>query len=96
MSNSTNTTECFVDAGMRFECANFFSIVIWLFILYWVIRIVYDIYTGECCKVQPRDMTNYQKEKKPWGVAETWQPGWQRRNKERSSDLPGSEIGLRL
>jgi hypothetical protein len=95
MSNSTNTTECLFDAGMRFECASFFPILLYIIIFYCVIRIAYDCATGGC-EPGPIDMTDYKKEKKPFfGVAETWQPGY-RRQEERSSSLPEPLTDLRL
>jgi len=94
MSNSTNTTECLFDAGMRFECASFFPILIYIIIFYCVIRIAYDCATGGC-EEGPIDMTPKEKPKRDY-TAVTWTSEWQGRNKERSSSLPGLETGLRM
>jgi len=93
MSNSTD--DCYLDAGMRFECTSFFAVFFYIIIFYCVARIAYDCATGGC-EAGPIDMTDYKKEKKPFfGVAKTWQSDY-RREKERSSNLPDAETDLRL
>ncbi len=94
MTNHTNTTDCAFDAGMRFECASFFPIFLYIIIFYCVIRIAYDCVTGGC-EPAPIDMTPKQKRNRSYNPI-TWTPDWQRRNKERSSSLPDPETGLRM
>ncbi len=101
MTNHTNTTDCAFDAGMRFECASFFPIFLYIIIFYCVIRIAYDCATGGC-EPGPIDMTPKQKRNRSYNPliwtpkAPTWTSDWQRRNKERSSSLPDPETGLRM